>query len=127
MEHKVEFTLTPNRVRDLFEAVLSKGDSHWLFNAEYLGSVKIDDSDPWWCNEKVFEDKNFAARVDFDDISDANTGLQDKIITHADIQKGLELLKNPETGDSVAFGRIIADDEDDEDADLFLQLVIMGG
>ncbi len=128
MDHKVELTLTPQRICDLFVAALEGGSNYWLRGIDYRGAVEPEEKwFVWWCSANVFADAAFAAEVTFDDPEgEEGNGKGKKLITHADIQRGLDLLKDADKGNPVALGRIIAEDEDANDADMFMQLVVIG-
>ena len=68
MDHKVELTLTPQRICDLFVAALEGGSNYWLRGAEYRGTVEPEDKGVvWWGSANVFADEGFAAEIKYDD------------------------------------------------------------
>ncbi len=128
MNHTVELTVKPQDISDLFVAAMEGGSNHWLHTADYRGVVTPEDKGVvWWGSANVFADQSFSAEIGYDDPEgEEGNGEGKKIITRADIQRGLDLLKDPEKGNPVALGRIIAEDYDAEDADTFMQLVVLG-
>lgn len=129
MEHKIELIITSETVKDLFVAALEGGSNYWLRGIDYCGFIAPEEQGViWWGSTNIFEDPLFTAKVTFDapDGEEGNAKGK-KFITIADIEKGLDLMKDPEIGNPIALGRIIAEDYDAEDADTFMQLVVLGG
>lgn len=121
----IPFTLSPRRVADMLIGAFEGGSSSWVQGA-YASNWSCPEGHrtPWYDDETFVASPEFAFEIEYDDPEgEEGAFTATKVITQVEIVAGLEKMAKESTG---AFSNILNETDDAEDADVFLQYVVLG-
>jgi hypothetical protein len=136
MKIKCEWTVSPERVADMFIGAIEGGSTYWCagiywqdydtpwpVNTQEPGVVAYADPTLYTREDFKFEVLEIENEVVWDGDRPNAPGLKRHTITSADILKGLQLMADEHNSH---FRDLMNENDDATTADVFLQLVVLG-
>lgn len=121
----VKLSVEPATIMSLFVSALEGGSNYWLRDMKYKGTVKPEEEGVvWWGSANVYAAPNFSAQAVFDDPKkEEGNGKGRKTIFRDDLEHGLTVMAQKYPSH---FGDMLAENDDANTADVFMQCVLFG-
>lgn len=110
-------------ISDQFVTSLEGGSNYWLYTARLMKADNKPTERPWYSDPKVFE-KRFEIELGYDDpkgYEGEGKGL--KLITQADVRRGLKIMRREYPK---RFAAVMDETGDGDTGDVFVQCVLFG-